>query len=102
MTARPRTVHLAAAAAIAALAAALYLPFLGNPLVFDDQNFFAGQKFVYYATHPIGMDLRVPGYFTLAVTRVLSGAIEAQRILSLLFQTDIARGSCISFSRKVI
>jgi tetratricopeptide (TPR) repeat protein len=90
MTARPRTVHVAAAVAIAVLAAALYLPFLGNPLVFDDQNFFAGQKFVYYATHPIGMDLRVPGYFTLAVTRVLFGAIEAQRILSLLFHIACA------------
>jgi hypothetical protein len=75
---------------IAVLAAALYLPFLGNPLVFDDRVFFTGQKFVYYATHPIGMDVRVPGYFTLAVTRVLSGAIEAQRIVSLIFHVACA------------
>ena len=79
-----------AAGAVAALAAALYLPFLGSPLVFDDPNFFTGQKFVYYATHPIGMDLRLPGYFTLAATRVLWSTIEAQRIVSLIFHIACA------------
>jgi hypothetical protein len=90
MTASTRNRHLIVAAAIAALASALYLPFLGNPLVFDDANFFNGQKFVYYATHPIGMDLRLPGYFTLAATRVLWSGIEAQRILSLFFHIACA------------
>jgi protein O-mannosyl-transferase len=90
MTASPRERHLIAAAAIAVLASALYLPFLGNPLVFDDANFFTGQKFVYYATHPVGMDLRLPGYFTLAATRVLWSGIEAQRILSLVFHIACA------------
>lgn len=85
MTASTRNPHLIAAGAIALLVAALYLPFLGNPLVFDDANFFNGQKFVYYATHPIGMDRRLPGYFTLAATRVVWDGIEAQRIFSLVF-----------------
>jgi len=90
MKARPRTRHLIAAGAIAILTAALYLPFLGSPLVFDDPNFFSGQKFVYYATHPLGMDLRLPGYFTLAATRVLWSGIEAQRIFSLIFHIACA------------
>ncbi len=85
MKAGTRTRHLLAAGAIAILTAALYLPFLGSPLVFDDPNFFSGLKFVYYATHPLGMDLRLPGYFTLAATRVLWSGIEAQRIFSLIF-----------------
>lgn len=90
MTASARTRHLMAAAAIGVLAAALYLPFLGSPLVFDDPNFFSGQKFVFYATHPIGMDLRLPGYFTLAAARVLWNGIEAQRIISLFFHVACA------------
>jgi hypothetical protein len=90
MTAALRSRHLAAAAVIAVLAAALYLPFLGNPLVFDDRNFFNGQNFSYYATHPIGMERRLPGYFTLAATRVLWGAIEAQRMISLLLHIACA------------
>ena len=90
MTASMRTRHLIAAATVAVLAAALYLPFLGSPLVFDDPNFFNGQKFVYYATHPIGLDRRLPGYFTLAATRVLWSGIEAQRIFSLIFHLACA------------
>jgi hypothetical protein len=90
MTPTARTRHLIAAGTIAVLAAALYLPFLGSPLVFDDPNFFTGQKFVYYATHPVGMDLRLPGYFTLAATRVLWSGIEAQRIVSMVFHIACA------------
>jgi tetratricopeptide (TPR) repeat protein len=90
MTASPRSGHLAAAAVLAVLVAALYLPFLGNPLVFDDRNFFSGLKFGYYATHPIGMDLRLPGYFTLAATEILAGGIRAQRFVSLLLHVACA------------
>lgn len=90
MTASPRSGHLAAAAVIAVLAAALYLPFLGSPLVFDDRNFFSGMKFGYYATHPIGLDLRLPGYFTLAATEIVAGGIRAQRIVSLLLHIACA------------
>jgi tetratricopeptide (TPR) repeat protein len=83
--------HLAGAAAIAALAALLYLPFLHNPLVFDDRIFFSGLRFAYYATHPLGLDLRLPPYFTLTLTEVLwSGVIAAQRCVSLLLHIGVA------------
>ena len=83
--------HLAGAAAIAALAALLYLPFLHNPLVFDDRIFFSGLRFAYYATHPLGLDLRLPPYFTLTLTEVLwSGVVGAQRVVSLLLHIGVA------------
>jgi protein O-mannosyl-transferase len=80
----------AGALAIAALAAALYLPFLGNPLVFDDKIFFSGYRFSYYATHPLGFDLRLPPYFSLTITQVLSGGLVAQRVVSLLLHIGCA------------
>ena len=83
--------HLAGAAAIAALSALLYLPFLHNPLVFDDRIFFSGLRFAYYATHPLGLDLRLPPYFTLTLIEVLwSGVVAAQRVLSLLLHIGVA------------
>ena len=82
--------HLGAACAIAALAAALYLPFLGNPLVFDDKIFFNGRLFSYYATHPLGFDLRLPAYFSLAMTEVLWNSVAAQRIVSLVLHATCA------------
>jgi protein O-mannosyl-transferase len=75
---------LACAGAVAALACALYLPFRGNPLVFDDWTFFSGMGFAYYATHPVGLELRTTPYFTLAVTEILIGGVEAHRIVSLV------------------
>ena len=36
----------------------VYLPFLGNPLVFDDLNFFTGAAAKYYADAPFRFDLR--------------------------------------------
>ena len=68
---------------IVALAAGLYLPFLGNPPVFDDRSFFSGMGFSYFATHPFDFGLRVPPHFSLAVVQVFWGSIEAHRILSL-------------------
>ena len=82
--------QLAAVCAIAALAAALYLPFLGNPLVFDDRIFFSGRLFSYYATHPLGLDLRLPAYFSLTMTEVLWGGIVAQRVVSLVLHAGCA------------
>ena len=82
--------QLGGACAIALLAAALYLPFLGNPLVFDDRVFFSGRLFSYYATHPLGLDLRLPGYFSLAATEVLWGGITAQRSVSLTLHIGTA------------
>lgn len=88
---RGRLWHAGAAVVVAGLAAALYLPFLGNPLVFDDRIFFSGSRFAYYAMHPLGLDLRLPPYFTLTVTEVLwSGVIEAQRLVSLLLHIGVA------------
>jgi protein O-mannosyl-transferase len=65
------------------LGLALYLPFLGSPLVFDDRFFFSGRHFARYATTPLGLELRLPGYFTLAFVEVVSGRIEAHRLASL-------------------
>ncbi|HSF21123.1 MAG TPA: hypothetical protein VLA81_03710 [Burkholderiales bacterium] len=56
---------------IAGLASALYLPFLANPPVFDDIGFFSGRLHSYYATHPFGLDLRLPPYFSLAIVQVI-------------------------------
>jgi protein O-mannosyl-transferase len=70
---------------VVVLACALYWPFLRNPLVFDDWTFFSGVGFYYYATHPIGLQLRTPPLFTLAATEVLIGGVKAHRIVSLVF-----------------
>jgi hypothetical protein len=70
---------------IAGLAGALYLPFLANPPVFDDLGFFSGRLFSYYATHPLGLELRVPPYFSLAIIQVIWGTMEAHRIVGLAF-----------------
>lgn len=74
-----------AALVIIALGCGLYLPFLGNPPVFDDGGFFSGVQFSYYATHPFGLGLRLPPYFTLAITEIFFGGMPAHRVLSLLF-----------------
>lgn len=77
---------LVGAALVAGLAGGLYLPFLANPPVFDDYGFFTGRLFAYYATHPFGLELRVPPYFSLAVVQLIWwGQIEAHRIVSLAF-----------------
>ncbi len=82
--------HWIAAGLIAGLASALYWPFLGNPRVFDDWVFFSGQNFSYYATHPFGLELRLPPYFSLAITEVLIGGLQAHRIVSLAFHVGCA------------
>jgi protein O-mannosyl-transferase len=70
---------------IAALAGGLYGPFLDNPRVFDDWQFFSGYQFAYYATHPFGLDMRLPPYFSLAITEIEVGGMRAHRIVSLMF-----------------
>jgi protein O-mannosyl-transferase len=83
--------HLAGAAFIAALAGVLYLPFLANPPVFDDLYFLSGSNFAYYATHPLGLELRVPPYFSMALVQLAWwGHIEAHRILTLAFHIACA------------
>ncbi|HEX9570618.1 MAG TPA: hypothetical protein VF969_00010 [Burkholderiales bacterium] len=82
--------HVIGVALIAGLACGLYWPFLGNPRVFDDWTFFSGIRFSYFATHPFGLDLRLPPYFSLAVTEVLVGSTEAHRLVSLAFHIACA------------
>jgi tetratricopeptide (TPR) repeat protein len=82
---------LVGAVLIAALASGLYLPFLANPPVFDDLYFFWGQNFAYHATHPFGLELRLPPYFSLAVVQLIWWEhIEAHRILALAFHIACA------------
>jgi protein O-mannosyl-transferase len=76
--------------ALIALGLALYLPFLGNPLVFDDTFFFSGRNFARYATTPLGLELRLPGYFSLALVHVLWGGIEVHRLVSLTLHLCVA------------
>ena len=91
MNARIAMRHLAGAGVIAALAAALYLPFLGNPWVFDDRPFFSGGAVFYrYATTPLGLGLRLPPYFSLAATETLGGSTAVHRSISLLFHIACA------------
>jgi len=78
-----RSPVLIGACLIVGLACGLYLPFLANPPVFDDQGFFSGRLFSYYATHPFGLELRVPPYFSLAIVQVIWGSMEAHRLVSL-------------------
>ena len=75
---------------IAALACGLYWPFLDNPRVFDDWTFFSGYQFAYYATHPFGLDMRLPPYFSLAFTETEIGGMRAHRIVSLVFHLATA------------
>lgn len=75
---------------LVALSAALYLAFLGNALVFDDKPFFYGRYFARYATTPLGLELRLPGYFTLAFVEVAWGRIEAHRLVSLVLHAGVA------------
>lgn len=74
-----------AASLIAGFACGLYWPFLRSPLVFDDWTFFSGYKFAYYATHPFGFEMRLPPYFSLAITEVLVGGMQAHRIVNIFF-----------------
>ena len=85
-----RGLHIAALGLIVVLACALYLPFLRNPLVFDDRFFFAQNLFSYYATHPLGLVTRAPAYFSLAFTEILFSRIEAHRLVSLFVHVGCA------------
>ncbi len=91
MSARIAPRHLAAAGVIAVLAAALYVPFLGNPWVFDDRVFFSGGPvFYFHATTPLGQGLRLPPYFSLAMTETLGGSMHVHRGISLLLHVACA------------
>ena len=82
--------HWIAAGLIAGLACGLYWPFLESPRVFDDWVFFSGRNFSYYATHLFGLEPRLPPYFSLAITEVFIGGLQAHRIVSLAFHAGCA------------
>jgi protein O-mannosyl-transferase len=79
-----------ALAALAALAAALYLPYVHNPPVFDDKIFFSGYRFSEYAQFPLGLGLRFPPYFSLAYVQTMFGSIEVHRIVGLALHAACA------------
>ena len=85
-----RWLTVAALVGVAALAAALYLPYLGNPPVFDDKIFFSGYRHSEYAQFPLGLGLRFPPYFSLAYVQVMFGSIEAHRIVGLALHAACA------------
>ena len=80
----------AVAGAIVLMVGGLYLPFLENPLVFDDRVFFSHTLFAYYATHPLGLVPRAPAYFSLAFTEIVFSRIEAHRVFSLALHVGCA------------
>jgi tetratricopeptide (TPR) repeat protein len=73
-----------ALALLAALACALYLPYVGNPLVYDDRGFFVGARFAEHAMSPFGYKSRGLSYFSIAFIEVMWARIEAHRLASLL------------------
>lgn len=86
----PAWLTAAALVVLAALAAVVYLPFLGNAPIFDDRIFFSGHRFYEYARFPLGLGLRLPPYFSLAWVHVVFGSIEAHRLVSLLLHVACA------------
>ncbi len=86
----PRLLTTLALLGLAAIACALYLPYLGNPPVFDDRIFFSGYRFSEYASAPLGKALRFPPYFSLAFVQVVFGSMEAHRVVSLILHIGCA------------
>jgi len=80
----------AALTTVAAMAAGLYLPFLGNPPIFDDRVFFSGQYFSEFARFPLGLGPRFPPYFSLAFVQTVSGSMEMHRLVSLALHVACA------------
>jgi tetratricopeptide (TPR) repeat protein len=85
-----RLAAIAALGLLAAMACALYLPYLGNPAVFDDKQFYSGLGFSRYASSPFGLGIRVPAFFSLAIVEVAFGRIEAHRVVSLVLHIACA------------
>jgi protein O-mannosyl-transferase len=90
LTFLPRFAGLLWPCLIAAACFALYLPFAGNPLVFDDRLFFSGRNFARYATTPFGLELRLPAYFSLAFVEMTWGGVRGHRLVSLALHAAVA------------
>lgn len=68
---------------LALLVAALYAPFLGNPLVFDDYGLFTGSNFAARALSPFGLWMRGPPIFSVAFVQVVWGDVHVHRLVGL-------------------
>jgi len=85
-----RTINARVALCLIAVAAcALYLPFLSNPIVFDDKGLFTGSRFAEYATSPFGLSPRWPASFSVAIMYVTFGSIEAQRVVGVVLHAAV-------------
>ncbi len=80
---------------IATLTSCLYLPFLGNSIVFDDHSIFTGVWIYDYALVPFSLEPRRFPYFTLGFVHVLTGSIEVNRIVSLVLHVCCAYLVCM-------
>lgn len=69
---------------LATLTSFLYLPFLCNGLIFDDHGLFTSGVIYDYAQIPFDFRSRTFPYFTLGFVGVISGTIEANRIINLV------------------
>jgi hypothetical protein len=79
-----------ALALIAAAASGLYLPYLGNPLVFDDANIFHTTVLRTAAMAPWEIGTRGLPYFTLGWVQTQIGTLEANRLVSLALHIAVA------------
>jgi hypothetical protein len=68
---------------IAILASLLYIPFLGNPIIFDDHNVFTLLGIYDNVSTAFDFVPRTFPYYTLSLVQVLFGSIKAHRIVSL-------------------
>lgn len=75
---------IASALLIAILASLLYIPFLGNGLVFDDHSLFTSLQIYDAARATWFFGPRTFPNFTLGLVQVLYGTIDANRIVSLV------------------
>ncbi|MDH4428306.1 MAG: hypothetical protein QE495_17790 [Acidovorax sp.] len=75
--------HLVVLIVLALAGAALYIPFLGNPFVFDDGNLFFSERLTTAAVEPWVLITRSLPYFTLGWTQTQLGTMEAHRLISL-------------------
>ena len=79
-----------AAGAVVLAALAVYLPYLKNPLVFDDASFFYGGSFYVAAVAPWEYGLRGLSYFTLAFVEVIFGQMWAHRLVGCVLHAFCA------------
>lgn len=75
---------------IAAVAAWVYVPYLQNPLVFDDGNIFYTSVLTTAAIAPWEIGIRGLPYFTLGWVETQIGSMTAHRLISLALHVVVA------------